>query len=84
VKEKMISDLILGLESSDAYAEYYGVQEILKRPLENPKEKIKKIKTLTAKDIKNVANKIFKDENLNLAIIGPLKDKKPLLKILHF
>lgn len=39
VKEKIVSELILGLESSDAYAEYYGVQEILKRPIEIPKEK---------------------------------------------
>jgi predicted Zn-dependent peptidase len=84
VKEKIISGLILGLESSDAHAEYYGVQEILKRPIEVPKEKIKKVKTITAKDIKRVANKIFKDEGLNLAIIGPIKDKAGLQKTLHF
>ncbi len=84
VKEKIVSELILGLESSDAYAEYYGVQEILKRPIEIPKEKIKKVKAITSEDIKRVANKIFKDEGLNLAIIGPLKDKVSLQKILHF
>ncbi len=84
VKEKLISGLILGLESSDAYAKYYGVQEILKRPVENPIDKIKKIKEVTAQDIKRVANKIFVDKGLNLAVIGPIKDKKPLSKILKF
>jgi len=84
VKEKLISSLILGLESSDAFAEYYGIQEILKRPLENPQEKIKKIKAITSQDIKRVANKIFINKGLNLAVIGPVKDKKPLLKILKF
>ncbi|MCK5285616.1 MAG: insulinase family protein [Candidatus Pacebacteria bacterium] len=84
VKETMISSLILGLESSDSYAEYYGIQEILKRPINNPQEKIKKIKAITAKDIKRVANKIFINKGLNLAIIGPIKDKKPLQKILKF
>lgn len=82
VKEKMISNLVMNLESSDSLAEYYGISEVLKKPLEKPQEKIKKIKTITAKDIKRVANKIFKNEKLNLAIIGPTKDKKNLEKIL--
>ena len=84
VKEAMISSLILGLESSDSYSEYYGIQEVLNRPINTPQEKIKKIKAITAKDIKRVANKIFVNESLNLAVIGPIKDKKPLQKILKF
>ena len=84
VKETLISNLILGLESSDSYAEYYGIQEILRRPVNNPQEKIKKIKAITAKDIKRVAGKIFVNKGLNLAIIGPVKDKKPLQKVLKF
>jgi len=83
VKEKIIGSLILGLESSDAYAEYYGLQEILRKPIENPKEKIKKIKQVTAEEIKKVANEIFKDNKLNLALIGPLGDINKLQSILH-
>ncbi len=84
VKEKLISSLILGLESSDAYAEYYGIQEVLKRPVENPREKIKKIKKITKEDIKRVANKILKNDKLNLAVIGPIKNEVNLQRILHF
>ena len=84
VKEKMISSLILELESSDSLAEYYGILDVLGRSLLKPQEKIKLIKTITSQDIKRVANKIFKNEGLNLAVIGPIKDKKPLLKILKF
>ena len=84
VKEKMISGLVLGLESSDSFAEYYGIQEVLRRPVEETSKKIKKIKEITSSDIKRVANKIFKDEKLNLAVIGPIKDKKPLIRILKF
>lgn len=84
VKEKIIGSLILGLESSEAYAEYYGLQEILRKPVEKPKEKIKKIKQITAEDIKRIANKIFEDKRLNLAIIGPLKETDKLQSILHF
>jgi len=84
VKEKMISSLILELESSDSFAEYYGILDILGRPLLKPQEKIKKIKAITSQDIKRVANKIFVNKGLNLAIIGPIKDKKNLQSILHF
>ena len=84
VKEKMISNLLMGIESSDSFTEYYGIQEILKKEILTPEEKIKKIKAVTAKDIKRVANKIFVDKGLNLAVIGPIQDKKPLQKILKF
>ncbi|MCK5021652.1 MAG: insulinase family protein [Candidatus Pacebacteria bacterium] len=84
VKEYLIGNLFLGLESSDSFAEFYGVQEILNRPIMNAKEKAKRINEISAKDIKRVANKIFKNEGLNLAMIGPVKDKKPLKKILSF
>jgi len=84
VKEKMISGLVLGLESSDSFAEYYGIQEVLKKPVEETSKKIKKIREITPSDVKRVANKIFKDEKLNLAVIGPIKDKKPLIRILKF
>ena len=80
----MISSVLLGLESSDSFTEYYGIQEILKKKVETPQEEIEKIKAITAKDIKRVANKIFVNKGLNLAVIGPIKDKKPLQKILKF
>ncbi len=84
VKEKMIGSLILELESSDSLAEYYGVLDILGRPLLKPQEKIKMIKAVTSQDIKRVANKIFINKSLNLAIVGPIKDKKNLQSILRF
>jgi len=86
VKEYLIGNLFLELESSDAFAEFYGAQEILNKPISNPKEKAKRIKEITSQDIKRVANKIFKNENLNLAIIGDIdkKQENNLKKIFKF
>ncbi len=84
VKDCIIGNFYLGLESSDSVAEYYGDQEILRREVLTPQEKVEKVKAITSQDIKRVANKIFKNQGLNLAVIGPIKDKKPLLKILKF
>ncbi|MFH1402452.1 MAG: pitrilysin family protein [Patescibacteria group bacterium] len=84
VKDYIIGNLYLSLEASDEVAEYYGDQEILRNKILTPQEKVEKIKAISAIDIKRVANKIFKNEKLNLAIIGPIKNKKPLQNILKF
>lgn len=81
-KEHMEGSLILGIETSDELASFYGFQEILKNEIMKPEEVIKKIKAVTANDILEVANDIFKPEKLNLAMIGPFKDKKSFANLL--
>ena len=82
VKEHLAGTMYLGLESSDDLAEYYGMQEVLRRDVRTPKEKEKLIRAVTAEDIRTIANKIFIEKNLNLALIGPFKDGKEFQKIL--
>ncbi len=77
-KEYLVGNMYLGLESSDALAEFYGFQEILKHKNETPAEIAKQIEKVTAQDVKNIAKKIFKNQSLNLALIGEIKDKKDL------
>ena len=83
-KQHLIGNLNLGLESSDSLAMYYGGQEVLKKDLKKPEEIIKEIKSVTAEEIKFVVERIFKDEGLNLAIVGKFKDEKEFKDILHF
>ena len=49
-----------------------------------PEDIIKEIKAVTAEEIKFVAERIFKDEGLNLAIVGKFNDDKEFKEILHF
>lgn len=84
VKDCVIGNIYLNLESSDSIAEYFGIQELLKKEVLTPEEKVAKIKSITSTDIKRVANKIFKNKGLNLAVIGPVKNKKSLQTILKF
>ena len=74
-KNHIIGRLMIGLETSDAVAEFYGDQEIFKEKILTPEQLIKKIKSVSAKDIKKVANDIFKNSGLNLALIGPFENK---------
>ncbi|MEK7149891.1 MAG: pitrilysin family protein, partial [Patescibacteria group bacterium] len=83
-KEHLIGGIVIGLETSNSLASYYGMQEILEREIITPEELIKKIQSVTAEEIQKIAKDIFKNEKLNLAIIGPFKDKKRFEKILRF
>ena len=74
VKNQMTGSFILGLESSDSIAEYYGFQEIFHKDIKNPEAAKKEILAVTAEDIRKLAREIFKNEKLNLAMVG--KGKK--------
>ncbi len=83
-KDYLKGNSILSLESSDAQASFYAGQEILEGKILNLKEKLKKIDEVTIKDLQLAAREIFRSQNLNLALIGPFKDKnefKNLLKL---
>ncbi|MDD3301522.1 MAG: pitrilysin family protein [Patescibacteria group bacterium] len=74
--------LAIQLEASDDVANWYGFQTILKKEVISPEQFLKKIKSVTADDLQKVAKQIFQPKNLNLALIGPIKDQKKLLAIL--
>jgi predicted Zn-dependent peptidase len=84
VKDMLAGRLVLGLESSDELAEFYGFQEVLRRKLRTPEEIIKRMRAVTAGDIQRVAKKIFVTKHLNLALIGPAKDEQRLRALLKF
>ncbi len=81
-KEYLIGNMALSLESSDEIAEFYAFQEIMNRPIRMPQTLAQEIKAVTATEIRAVAKKIFTDKRLNMAVIGPISDRKSLESIL--
>ena len=75
-KEYLKGKIVLRMESSDAQASFYGTQELLKNEIISLEEVFKRIDKVSANDIMNVAKDIFKNDKLNLALIGPFKNKK--------
>jgi len=84
VKSLLIGNMKLSLEATDDISNFYGSQELLKKEIKTLDEKIKEIKKVTAVDIQKMAKIIFKENNLNLAIIGPYKESEKFEKILKF
>lgn len=83
VREPLAGKILLQLEASDNLANWYGRQAVLRPKIVTPEEFIKKIKKITASELRQAAQKIFTNQNLNLAIIGPAKEAE-LKKILRF
>jgi len=84
VKEFLIGNMKLSLESSDDIASFCGLQELLKHEIKKVREKADEIKEVTVNQVQTLANHIFKNNRLNLALIGPSKSKVKFLKILKF
>ena len=80
-KDHMIGGLVLGLETSDDLASFYGGQEVLTGAVTSPAVLAARIKKVTVCDVQNVAKAIFKDKGLNLAVVGPYKSQAEFKKI---
>jgi len=73
---------ILGMESSDAQASFYANQELFENRILTLDRIFAKIEAVTINDIQRVAKDIFRAQKLNLALIGPFKDKAKFEKLL--
>lgn len=73
---------VMGLESSDEVAMFFLDQELKKKKMMSVEELMAKIDKVTVKDIQRVAQKVFRNDNLNLAVIGPHKNEAKLQKLL--
>lgn len=83
-KDYLKGTLVLGLESSHSQASFYGSQELLEDRIETLEEIMKMIDKVRAEDVMRVAKDIFRDDRLNLAVIGPFDNDKEFKKILKF
>ncbi len=84
VKEYIIGNMKLELESSDAWASYYGGQDVLERTIRTLDDAEREIRKVNARQVQDAAKQIFKDTGLNLALIGPFKDSSHFKEVLHF
>lgn len=81
-KQKVRGRFILGLETTNALANYYGKQVLLEKEIETPESWLKKIDIVTPDDIQRLANELFKTEALRLAMIGQYRETEHFQKLL--
>lgn len=83
-KDYIKGKVLIGLESSDAQASFVADQAILHGKAEPADVLLKKFDAVTAADIQRVAKTIFRNDRLNLAVIGPKGQEAALKKVLKF
>jgi len=81
-KEYLKGHLVLELEDSRSVAGFYAQAELLEERVETPEELIEKINSVTLAQVEAIAKKYFKQESLNLAIIGNFIDRQRFEKLL--
>jgi len=81
-KEYLKGKIILELEDSENIADWFGKQELLLNKILTPEQRLKKVFAVKLTDIQKVAKDIFRQNKINLALIGPYKEKKQFQKLL--
>jgi predicted Zn-dependent peptidase len=74
-KSHLVGNFLIALETSDELGYFYGGQEVLGLRLKTPAEEVREIQAVTASDIRSVARSLFRNDRLNLALIGPFKKR---------
>ena len=82
-KNYAVGTMYLRLETTDALAYAYGIQDILGVSVQSPAQWARELRKVTAQDIRRVARKVLQDKNLAVAIVGPYKGTKRFSKRAH-
>ncbi|MFC1711777.1 M16 family metallopeptidase [Patescibacteria group bacterium] len=79
-KEYLKGKLALSLEDSKDVVSFFTEDMLLEDKIRTPKAIIKEVEKVTVSDLKRLAKAIFTKNFLNLAVIGPYKDKSKFEK----
>ncbi|MBA2289966.1 MAG: insulinase family protein [Chloroflexia bacterium] len=76
--------LLMGLEDSRSVASWVGAQEATFGEIKTPEEVMEEIDAVSAEDVQALAHELFRDDRLNLVVIGPYEDPAPFEQSLTF
>ncbi|PJE76170.1 hypothetical protein COV04_01410 [Candidatus Uhrbacteria bacterium CG10_big_fil_rev_8_21_14_0_10_48_11] len=83
-KDYIKGKTVIGLESSSSVAAFVGNQALLYKKAEPIDSFLKKINRVTAAELQSLANELFTNQNLSLALIGPKGQDKLARSALRF
>ncbi|HEX8599882.1 MAG TPA: pitrilysin family protein [Chloroflexia bacterium] len=83
VKEYIKGHTLLSLERSGYVAHWGGWQELMLGRIESVDAVLDKIESVTPDDVARLSMRLFREERLNLAFVGPQKDAEALRSALR-
>ncbi len=82
-RDYVIGQIDLGLESTEGQMNWLGEQFAGYGRFYQPTEARRRLREVTAGEIRSAAREFFRPERLNLALVSPLKNDRPLRGILE-
>jgi predicted Zn-dependent peptidase len=82
-RDYVIGQMDLGLESTDNQMMWLGEQMIGYGRILQPAAIKRRLRAVTAREVQQTARDFFRPENLNLALVSPLKTDRGLQKLLN-
>lgn len=82
-KEYLKGKLVLRLEDSEEYAHLIGKQELLYAKADSPEKIMEEIDKVTVADLQRVAEELFVNDKLRLAVIGPYEKEEEFEEVLR-
>ncbi|MDD5040632.1 MAG: pitrilysin family protein [Patescibacteria group bacterium] len=82
-KDYLKGRLVLQLEASDSVASWLAKQELLRDTILTPAQQIARLEKITLRDVQRAARDLFRTERLNLALIGPYRNRAEFRRLLR-
>ncbi len=81
-KELRKGRLLMGLEDSRSVASWVGSQELVYGEIKTPEQVMEEIEAVTAEQVHELSQELFRSDKLNLALIGPYDDEAHFTELL--
>ena len=81
-RDYTIGSFRLGLETPMALAQRAGDQLLMLGKIEPIDEVVAKLRAVSAKDVQRVAQRLFRNDNFSMSLVGPGADEKELAELL--
>jgi predicted Zn-dependent peptidase len=82
-KDYVAGKMVLGLEDSEAVAQFFGMKQLLQNEIVSPEEVLASYNRVTLEEVHQVAADLVKPGELRLAVIGPYKDEAKFKKLIE-
>ncbi len=83
-KELRKGRLLMSLEDSRSVAGWVGSQEATYGEIKTPEQVMDEIDAVTAEQVQELAGELFRDDRLNMVLLGPYADDRPFAEMLTF
>jgi predicted Zn-dependent peptidase len=83
-KELRKGRLLMSLEDSRSVASWIGSQEATYGWIKTPEQVMEEIDSVTSEQVQELATELFRDDRLNMVLLGPYEDQQPIADLLTF